>query len=99
VPGLAAKPVIDMLLIVADSGNEKTYLPALESAGYVLLSDWLQEGEHNRTTRGHHSARFERKGKAEDGSWSLPLLESRRLSIRPGIDFTVGEWPRSAHWL
>jgi GrpB-like predicted nucleotidyltransferase (UPF0157 family) len=36
VPGLAAKPVIDILLILADSGDEQAYLPAMEAAGYVL---------------------------------------------------------------
>jgi GrpB-like predicted nucleotidyltransferase (UPF0157 family) len=36
VPGLAAKPIIDMLLAVADSADEPAYVPALESAGYVL---------------------------------------------------------------
>ena len=36
VPGLAAKPIIDMCLVVADSGEEETYVPALEAAGYVL---------------------------------------------------------------
>jgi GrpB-like predicted nucleotidyltransferase (UPF0157 family) len=36
VPGLAAKPIIDMLLIVPDSSNEASYRPALERAGYVL---------------------------------------------------------------
>lgn len=36
VPGLAAKPVIDMVLVVADSANERAYAPELESAGYVL---------------------------------------------------------------
>jgi GrpB-like predicted nucleotidyltransferase (UPF0157 family) len=36
VPGLAAKPRIDMLLVVADSADELTYVPALEAAGYVL---------------------------------------------------------------
>lgn len=36
VPGLAAKPVIDVLLVVANSADEPAYLPALESAGYVL---------------------------------------------------------------
>ena len=36
VPGLAAKPFIDVLLVVADSADESTYAPALESAGYVL---------------------------------------------------------------
>jgi len=36
VPGLAAKPVIDILLVVTDSADENEYLPALESAGYFL---------------------------------------------------------------
>ena len=36
VPGLAAKPIIDMLLVVEDSNDEPSYLPALEEAGYVL---------------------------------------------------------------
>jgi GrpB-like predicted nucleotidyltransferase (UPF0157 family) len=36
VPGLAAKPIIDIVLVVADSSNETTYLPALENAGYIL---------------------------------------------------------------
>jgi len=36
VPGLAAKPRIDLLLVVADSTDESAYVPALEAAGYVL---------------------------------------------------------------
>jgi len=36
VPGLAAKPIIDMILAVADSADETEYVPAMESAGYVL---------------------------------------------------------------
>ena len=36
VPGLAAKPVIDVNLVVADSGDEATYVPDLEAAGFVL---------------------------------------------------------------
>jgi GrpB-like predicted nucleotidyltransferase (UPF0157 family) len=36
VPGLAAKPKIDMLLVVADSVEEAAYVPAVEAAGYVL---------------------------------------------------------------
>lgn len=36
VPGLGAKPVIDILLVVADSSNEQSYAPILESAGYSL---------------------------------------------------------------
>lgn len=36
VPGLAAKPIIDIDLTVADSADEASYVPALESAGFVL---------------------------------------------------------------
>jgi GrpB-like predicted nucleotidyltransferase (UPF0157 family) len=36
VPRLAAKPIIDMILAVADSADEPAYVPAMESAGYVL---------------------------------------------------------------
>jgi len=36
VPRLAAKPIVDILLVVEDSANEASYLPALEEAGYVL---------------------------------------------------------------
>lgn len=36
VPGLAAKPIIDMVLEVPDSSDEPAYVPALEAAGYAL---------------------------------------------------------------
>ncbi|MGY6270132.1 GrpB family protein [Achromobacter denitrificans] len=36
VPGLAAKPVIDIDLTVADPVREDAYVPALEAIGYVL---------------------------------------------------------------
>src|SRR5215207_4395174 len=36
VPGLAAKPIIDILVVVQDSTDEPAYLPQLEAAGYVL---------------------------------------------------------------
>jgi GrpB-like predicted nucleotidyltransferase (UPF0157 family) len=36
VPGLAAKPIIDILLIVPDSAAEDTYLPQLNACGYQL---------------------------------------------------------------
>ncbi len=36
VPGLPAKPIIDILLVVPDSSDEPAYAPRLEGAGYVL---------------------------------------------------------------
>ncbi|WP_405656249.1 GrpB family protein [Streptomyces sp. RK9] len=45
VPGLPAKPVIDMLLTVPDPGAEQTYVPALEQLGHTLAirePDWYE---------------------------------------------------------
>jgi GrpB-like predicted nucleotidyltransferase (UPF0157 family) len=45
VPGLAAKPIIDIVLAVPDSADERAYVPALEAAGYVLRArepDWFE---------------------------------------------------------
>jgi len=36
VPGLPAKPIIDIVLEVPDSAREPGYVPRLEAAGYVL---------------------------------------------------------------
>ncbi len=44
VPGLSAKPVIDIVLAVPDSGDEPAYVPPLEALGYVLTirePDWF----------------------------------------------------------
>lgn len=43
VPGLAAKPIIDIDVLVVDSADEASYLDALVAAGYVLRvrePDW-----------------------------------------------------------
>ena len=45
VPGLAAKPIIDIALTIADSANEAAYVPDLEAAGYQLRirePDWYE---------------------------------------------------------
>ncbi len=42
VPGLAAKPVLDVDLVIEDTDDEAAYLPALERLGYrlVLREPW-----------------------------------------------------------
>jgi GrpB-like predicted nucleotidyltransferase (UPF0157 family) len=45
IPGLSAKPRIDMVLAVADSSDEDAYVPDMEAAGYLLTirePDWDQ---------------------------------------------------------
>lgn len=46
VPGLPAKPCIDMLLAVADSADEPAYVPDLEAVGYVLRIRQPEWHEH-----------------------------------------------------
>ena len=44
-PGLAAKPIIDIIVLVEEASDEAAYLPALLGAGYVLRvrePDWHQ---------------------------------------------------------
>ena len=51
VPGLVAKPIIDMLLVVSDSANEDKYVPELIGIGYLVH---IREGnwhEHRMLTR------------------------------------------------
>lgn len=45
VPGLAAKPKIDLLLVLANSADEQAYVSRMEAAGYVLHirePDWYE---------------------------------------------------------
>jgi GrpB-like predicted nucleotidyltransferase (UPF0157 family) len=45
VEGLAAKPFLDVLLLVPDPGDEASYVPRLEAAGFLLHvrePDWHQ---------------------------------------------------------
>ena len=51
VAGLAAKPIIDILLVVADSADEPAYAPPLERAGYAIRirePNWYQHRMFHR---------------------------------------------------
>lgn len=60
VPGLVAKPVIDLDLTVADPADERHWLPALERAGFVLTvrEPWW------------HEHRMLRGGRRADDDWA-----------------------------
>jgi GrpB-like predicted nucleotidyltransferase (UPF0157 family) len=80
VPGIAAKPRIDILLVVQDSSDEPSYVPALESAGYVLRirqADWY---EH-------------RMFKGPDTDLSLHVFSSRCIEIERMVGFR--DWLRT----
>ncbi len=57
VPGLIAKPIIDMQLVVADSAREEAYLADLEAAGFVLRirePDWWEHRMFRRASPAVH---------------------------------------------
>ena len=52
VPGLAAKPIVDILLLVTDSADEDGYAPALQAAGYAFHLREPHWHEHRLFKRG-----------------------------------------------
>jgi GrpB-like predicted nucleotidyltransferase (UPF0157 family) len=79
VPELAAKPIIDMLLVVSDSANESAYVPDLEGAGYKL---------HIRETNWHEHRMF----KGPDTDINLHVLSTGCLEI--GRILAFRDWLR-----
>ena len=80
VPGLAAQPVIDIVLAVPDSADEPAYVPRLEAGGYVLQirePDWY---EH-------------RLFKGPDTDINLHVFSRRRAGDRQ--DGAVPDWLRN----
>jgi GrpB-like predicted nucleotidyltransferase (UPF0157 family) len=55
VPGLMAKPIVDILLVVPDSADEPSYVPPLQTAGYVMRLREPEWFEH-RLFRGPDTA-------------------------------------------
>jgi GrpB-like predicted nucleotidyltransferase (UPF0157 family) len=99
VPGLAAKPVIDILLVVPDPADERRYLPALEQAGYRLVirePGWHEhralkgpDTEINLHVHGPASPEIERHLRfrdhlrADDADRELYQRTKRELAARP----------------
>jgi GrpB-like predicted nucleotidyltransferase (UPF0157 family) len=106
VPGLAAKPRIDMLLVVADSTDEAAYVPALEAAGYVLHirePDWYE----HRMFKGPDTAvnlhvfspgcpEIERMLLFRD--WLRGNASDRRLYERTKRELARREWAYGQHY-
>ena len=57
-PGFAAKPVIDIVLVVADSADEPAYVPDLEAAGYRLKNREPSWYEHRFLVDGDEADRI-----------------------------------------
>jgi GrpB-like predicted nucleotidyltransferase (UPF0157 family) len=106
VPGLAAKPIVDILLVVDDSGDEPEYLPALEAAGYVLRvrePAWHEHRMLRTPAKDVHvhvyspdspeiarNLLFRDRLRADAGDRELYAATKRRLASR--------EWPTMQHY-
>jgi GrpB-like predicted nucleotidyltransferase (UPF0157 family) len=66
VPGLPAKPIIDISLVVADSSQEDAFLPALEAAGHWLR---VREPEWHE-----HRCLYSRVGKGQSRDVNLHVF-------------------------
>jgi GrpB-like predicted nucleotidyltransferase (UPF0157 family) len=106
VPGLAAKPIVDVLLVVGDSGDEASYLPALEGAGYVLRVREPDFDEHRmfRTPEQDVHVHVFSSGSPEIERFLLlrdRLREDqgdRELYARTKRDLACRDWPSMQHY-
>src|SRR3712207_3525856 len=106
VPGLAAKPVVDVLLVVEDSADEASYLPALERAGYVLRVREPDFDEHRmfRTPEKDVHVHVYSAGSGEIERYLLlreRLREDegdRELYARTKRELAGREWPSLEHY-
>jgi len=100
VPGLTAKPIIDIVLVVADSSHETEYVPALQRAGYTLRireSGWHEhrmlkgaEGDVNLHVFSAGCAEVERMVRFRD--WLRTSAEDRDVYARCKRALAQDEW-------
>lgn len=104
VPGLAAKPVVDILLVVEDSANENSYLPALEEAGYVLRVREPDFDEHRMLRTPQKDVHVFSAGSPEIGRYLLLRDRLRRddgereLYARTKRELASKDWPSVDHY-
>jgi GrpB-like predicted nucleotidyltransferase (UPF0157 family) len=106
VPGLAAKPIIDMILIVPDSSDEHSYVPDLEAVGYILRirePDWHEHRVLKGPDTNVHlhvfspgSPELERMVGFRD--WLRSHHEDRELYERTKRDLAAREWKYVQHY-
>lgn len=106
VPGLAAKPRIDIVLVVANSADEAVYVPSLAAAGYVLRirePDWFEHRLFNGPdtalnlhvfsrgcTEVEHMLRFR--------DWLRTHPDDRDLYERTKRELARREWKYTQHY-
>jgi len=100
VPGLPAKPLIDIVLEVADSADEDAYVPRLEQAGYRLRGrepDWFEhrlfkgpDTDVNLHTFSAGCAEVDRMLRFRD--WLRTNAADRELYVRTKRELAAKRW-------
>jgi GrpB-like predicted nucleotidyltransferase (UPF0157 family) len=106
VSGLAAKPIVDILLVVEDSADEASYVPALEEAGYVLRVREPDFDEHRmfRTPAQDVHVHVFSAGSSEIERYLLlrdhlrENEEDRELYARTKRELASRNWPSMQHY-
>lgn len=106
VPGLAAKPIVDILLVVANSGDETSYLPALEDVGYALRVREPDFYEHRmfRTRARDVHVHVYSSGSPEIRRYLLMRdrlrvsADDRELYARTKRELAETDWPSMDHY-
>ncbi|HEY5051069.1 MAG TPA: GrpB family protein [Acidothermaceae bacterium] len=100
VPGLAAKPIIDIDLVVPNSADESTYVPQLEAAGYLLIirePDWhehrcLKGPDTNINLHVFSPGSPETLRHAVFRDWLRTHPDDRDLYARTKLDLASQDW-------
>ena len=100
VPGLAAKPIVDIVLEVPDSADEPAYVGDLEAVGYVLRirePDWFEHRFFYTPGGGVHLHVFsadcsetERMVRFRD--WLRANAADRELYVRTKRELAARDW-------
>lgn len=106
VPDLAAKPIIDICVVVADSADEGAYVPALEAAGYELRIREPALEEHRMLRTPEHDVHVHvfSEGAQEVGQY-LALRDrlrrdetDRALYAATKRELAARDWPTMRHY-
>jgi GrpB-like predicted nucleotidyltransferase (UPF0157 family) len=106
VPGLVAKPIIDICLVVEDSSDEPAYVPDLEAAGYELRvrePDWHEHRMLRTAARDVHvhvftvgSPEIDRHLAFRD--WLRTNKGDRELYASTKRELAERDWPTMQHY-
>ena len=106
VPDLAAKPIVDILLVVDNSGDETSYAPVLERVGYVLRvreKDFHEHRMFRTATKDVHVHVYSPDSPEIDRYLLLRdrlhvNKEDRELYARTKRELAERDWPSMQHY-